>query len=155
MVYEEFKQKNSDFQSRIEALSSLLIPDPKLITLQSMKAKEACTQKNFMSKFAIFCDLDQSSFPLSITGVWDYCYWQSNSRFTTGEKFEKSVLAFQKTSAGFDFGNPLAARSVYLVNRLLSKKERPRFCSLWKIFGSINKSQETSYRRGYGIYKNY
>ena len=55
MKYEEFREKNPDFQSRIEAFTSgLLSPDPKGIVLWSMDPERAYTEKSFMIKFVVF-----------------------------------------------------------------------------------------------------
>lgn len=66
-MYEEFKEANPDFQSRVEAfLSGILNPDTNGITLLSMDPSKAYTCKELYDQVCEFCGLDLEEFPLTM-----------------------------------------------------------------------------------------
>jgi len=165
MMYEEFKKANSTFQSRIEAfLSGILAPDLKGLTLQSMEPEVAYTKRELYERVCEFCEFQPRDFPVTSNTVWKYCYGHPHKRIkgslhsigTVVElKIKRKVtpykevyaVAYQKTDAGEDFGDPLVALGTYTVNRI--RKEGAKYASLQRLLGSPTKSPNAPCRAGY------
>lgn len=175
MKYEEFRNSNPDFQSRVEALTSgLLSPDPKGIALWSMDPGKAYTETEIYDQVHSFCgyDPDLGGFPLTLTGIWGYYYGNPRKGYkgslegigvvvkleikkiyNVPVRREEYAIAYQKTDVGEDFGDAIAARGTYLVNKLSKKKNSPNFHSLWRVLSAAQKSKEATQRRGFAVYK--
>lgn len=169
MKYQEFREKNPDFQSRVEAFTSgLLTPDTKGIALWSMKKGESYGRADLYGGVKEFCDVKQ--FPLTISPVWGYCIGspsegREGSLYSIGAVVKMEIerqpgsglwaAKYQITDAGEELGKPLVARSTAFVNMLEESRRRhgkPKFCSMTKIMGFTGKPKRTRQRRGYGIY---
>ena len=167
MKYQEFRERNPDFQGRVEALTSgILTPDTKGIALWSTKpggydykdvykwAKELCGVNNF---------------PIRINSVWQYFNGSpyrgyEGSLFSIGAVVKMDierqphglwVARYQTTDVGEELGKPLVARATAFVNMLEESRQRtgnPNYCSMWKIFGTARKSKKSARRRGYTSY---
>ena len=131
--YKLFREKNPDFKSRVEAiLNGILSPDPKGIALQAMDPRKAYTKTELYENVLEFCGLNEEEFPLT-DSMW--VYFNGNPRQRRkgslkeiGAVVELKVkpkrtryaktyaIAYQKTDAGKDFGDPAIALGTYLVN---------------------------------------
>jgi transcription initiation factor IIE alpha subunit len=152
-MYKEFLEANPDVKSRIEALTSgLLTPDLKGLALRTMNPEEVYTKKELYEQILDFYGLDE--LPITVEGVWQYYYKGPRHpgslesigavvRLEVKEKGGKYVIAYQKTDAGRDFGDPLVDIGTYVVNKV----EQP----LWIILGFAGSSGE--YRRGYIVHE--
>lgn len=164
-MYEEFKEINPDEKSRIEALTSgILSPDPKGIALLSMEEGKAYTEAELYKQVLEFLNSDW--FPVTRSAVWRYCYGHPTRRIKgslhgIGAVVElkikpsptssKYVVAYQKTDAGADLGDPTVCIGTKLVNEL--DRMKIKYKSLWRIIGTPIKRKDAEYRRGYAVYE--
>jgi len=167
--YAEFIKANPDAKSRIEALTSgVNTPDPKAITLLSMEPYKPYTWFELYERVLDFCGMEKNNFPLTSHATWIYCHGSRGYKGSLEEigavvelKVKRKVtpykevyaIAYQKTDAGEDFGDPAACLGIRLVNKLIKLKQKPKYYSLFKILGTPNKKGEAKYRRGYVVYE--
>jgi len=155
--YAGFLEANPTFQDRVEAFTSgLLTPDPKPVVLWSMEQGVSYTVGELYRQVAEFVG-DRP--PICRSGVWSYCkgkgQWQAvleKFGFIANENAMEAEatgpFAVEKTPAGADFGDAIAARAVWLCGKLTSKHR-----SLLKIFGAPHKKGDAKTRRGLAIYR--
>ena len=153
--YSNFLEANPTFQDRVEAFTSgLVAPDPKATVLWAMEPGMSYTVGELHRRVKEFVG---RPLPISYAAMWSYC--RGNGRWPgVLEKFGLVVnetggqvpgpFAFAKTAAGADFGDPIAARALWLSRRLTSK-----YRSMLRVFGGTNKSEGAKTRRGYAVYK--
>lgn len=155
--YSGFLEANPTFQERMEAFTSgLLTPDPKAVVLWSMEQRVSYTVGELYRQVTEFVG-DRP--PICRSGVWSYCKGKEQ-RQAVLEKFgfvanedameadATGPFAVEKTPAGADFGDAIAARAVWLCGKLTSK-----YRSLLKIFGAPHKKEDAKTRRGLAIYR--
>lgn len=153
--YSGFLETNPTFQDRVEAFTSgLLTPDPKGVVLWSMEEGVSYTVGELHQQVKEFAG---DRLPISYPAMWSYC--RGNGRHPgVLEKFAfvanemdgvvSGPFAFEKTAAGADFGDAIAARAVWLGGQLTSK-----YRSMLKIFGGTNRKGDAKTRRGFAVYK--
>ncbi len=156
--YSEFVGKNPTLQERIEAFTSGIIsPDTKAITLWAMKPRVSYERDSFYERALEFSG---RYFPISAYPVFQYCSGNETSgRQGSLVKFgfvEENIVtesgamisaSYEKTIAGEDFGDAIAASAVGLSTMLTSS-----YKSMQRIFGSGNKNKEAKSRSGYNVY---
>ena len=155
LKYSGFLEANPTFQERVEAFTSgLLTPDPKPVVLWSMEEGMSYTVGELYRQVEEFVG-DRP--PICRSGVWSYCkgkgQWPAvleKFAFVVNETdgVASSPFAFEKTAAGADFGDAIAARAVWLGGQLTSK-----YRSLLRIFGGTNRKGDAKTRRGFAVYK--
>lgn len=153
--YSGFFEANPTFQDRVEAFTSgLLTPDPKAVVLWSMEPGVSYTVGELYRQVT---ELVGDRPPICCSGVWSYCRGNGQHPgvlnkfgFVVNETDEEASgpFAFEKTPAGADFGDAIAARAVWLCGKLTSKHR-----SLSKIFGAPHKKGGAKTRRGLAIYR--
>ena len=152
--YSGFLEANPTFQDRVEALTSgLLTPDPKSVVLWAMEEGVSYTVGELHRQVKDFVG---ERLPISYPAMWSYC--RGSGQWSGAlEKFgfvmnetdgaASGPFAFEKTPAGADFGDPIAARAVWLGGRLTSK-----YRSMLRIFGAPQRSGSAKIRRGFAIF---
>jgi len=153
--YSGFLEANPTFQDRVEAFTSgLLTPDPKPVVLWAMEQGVSYTVGELHQQVKEFVG-DRP--PISYPAMWSYCRG-SGPRRGVLEKFgfvanemdglASGPFAFAKTPAGENFGDAIAARTLWLCGKLTSK-----YKSTLRIFGSPNRSGTAKTRRGLAVYR--
>ena len=141
--YAGFLEANPTFQERVEAFTSgLLTPDPKPVVLWSMEERVSYTVGELHQQVKEFVG---DRLPISYPAMWSYCRGTGQhpsvlERFGFVANEMDGVIsgpfAFEKTAAGADFGDAIAARAMRLCGRLTSK-----YRSLLRIFGASHKDE--------------
>ncbi|MBI4176017.1 MAG: hypothetical protein HY518_02350 [Candidatus Aenigmarchaeota archaeon] len=145
-MYREFRQANPTFEKRIEALTSgLLSRDLKALTLWSM-GDEKYSIMDLYHCVGAFCGV-----PLPVTNgsVWNY----AQETLESSGFVAPDGSAYVKTDAGFELGDPIAARALRFVNDVSRGRKRPKYCSMTRIFGNATKTGGAEHTRGYGVYR--
>jgi hypothetical protein len=155
--YSSFLEANPTFQERVEAFTSgLLTPDPKAIVLWSMERGESYTIGELNRQVKEFVG---DRLPICSLGVWSYCKGKGQYQsvlekfgFITNENAMSTEavgpFAVEKTPAGADFADAVAARALWLSGKLTSKHR-----SMLKIFGPPQKKGGAKTRRGFSVYR--
>ncbi len=157
-MYEEFLERNPTFESRVDAFTSgILTPDTKALVLWAMDDRPY-TSRRLYAAAERFSGRD---FPITQTPVWKYCTGNEHSEgslYSIGTVVKERVvdtssgptIAYIKTDAGRDFGEPLAALACMLVNELAGKVH---YASMRRLLGHASKPPTAIHRHGYAVYK--
>ncbi len=155
--YSGFLEANPTFQERVEAFTSgLITPDPKAVVLWSMEQGVSYTIGELHRQVKEFVG---DRLPISRLGMWSYCKGKGQYPsvlerfgFITNENAMSAgavgPFAVEKTPAGADFGDAIAARALWLSGKLTSKQR-----SMLRIFGPPHKKGDAKTRRGFSVYR--
>lgn len=143
--------------NRVKDLLSILSPDPKPSLSLAIEPGKSYTKTQLVKQYLKFYRLEK--LPLEVNSLWNYCC-EHHSKGKKGSleaigvtkiKNRGGISVIQKTELGRDLGDPIAARGIWVVNKLY--EIGAKYCTMWKILGAISKQITHEFRRWYVMFE--